>query len=130
MAKNQTKPVSAKRLKVDTDALAAIKKMTGYQPTDPNSPVTLTKLTAASTALDDASDAHAQAVADKKSARDGHVAAQWAFHNLMLGARQQVVAQYGDDSEQVAAVGLKKKSERAKPASRTATATAAAKKAA
>jgi hypothetical protein len=124
MAKNQTKPVSDKVLKADADALAAIKKMTGYQPADPNSAYTLAKLTAASTALDDAADAHAQAEADHKTARDGHVAAQWAFHNAMLGARTQVVAQYGDDSEQVASVGLKKKSERKAPTRKTAAAAA------
>jgi len=124
MAKNQTKPVSDKVLKADADALAAIKKMTGYQPADPNSAYTLAKLTAASTALDDAAAAHAQAEADHKTARDGHVAAQWAFHNAMLGARTQVVAQYGDDSEQVASVGLKKKSERKAPTRKTAAAAA------
>jgi hypothetical protein len=127
MAKDQTKPVSEKTLKADTDALAAIKKMTGYQPADPNSAYTLAKLTATSSALDDAADAHVQAEAAHKTARDGHVAAQWAFHNAMLGARTQVVALFGDDSEQVAAVGLKKKSERKAPTRKN---TAAAKKAA
>ena len=127
MAKDQTRPVNRKALKADVDALAAIKKMSDYQPTDPKSDYTLDKLEAASEALDDAADAHVQADADKKTARDGHVAAQWTFHNAMLGARQQVVAQYGDDSEQVAAVGLKKKSERAKP-TKTKTATTAAAK--
>jgi hypothetical protein len=130
MAKNQTKPVNAKVLKADSDALAAIKKMTGYQPADPNSPYTLVKLTAAEQAADDAADGHAQAKAAHKTARDGDVAAQWALHNAALGARQQVVALFGDDSEQAAAVGLKKKSERAKPTRATTTATAAAKKAA
>jgi hypothetical protein len=130
MAKNQTKPVNAKTLKADRDALAAIKKMTGYQPADPNSPYTLAKLTVLDQAASDAADAHAQAKADHKAARDGDVAAQWALHNAALGARLQVVAQFGDDSEQAAAVGLKKKSEYAKPTRTTTTATAAAKKAA
>ena len=129
MAKNQTKPVSEKTLKADTDALAAIKKMTGYQPADPNSAFTLAKLMTSAQTLDDAADAHVQAEAAHKTARDGHVTAQWAFHNAMLGARTQVVALFGDDSEQVAAVGLKKKSERKAP-TRKNTAAAAAKKAA
>lgn len=43
------------------------------------------------------------------------VAAQWAFHNVILGAKQKVVAKFGDDSDEAQAVGLKKKSERAKP---------------
>ena len=130
MAKNQTRPVSAKTLKADTDALAAIKKMTGYQPADPNSPYTAAKLVVVAQAASDAADSHAQAKAAHKAARDGDVAGQWALHNAALGARKQVVAQYGDDSEQAAAVGLKKKSEYAKPTHSTATAAAAAKKAA
>jgi phage-related protein len=39
------------------------------------------------------------------------MAAQWAFHNMILGGKKQVVAQYGDDSDQAQAVGLTKKSE-------------------
>jgi hypothetical protein len=35
---------------------------------------------------------------------------------MMLGVKTQVVAQYGDNSDQVQALGLKKKSERKKPA--------------
>jgi hypothetical protein len=130
MAKDQTKPVNAKTLKADRDALAAVKKMTGYQPADPNSPCTLAKLTVVEQAASDAADAHAQAKAAHKTARDADVTAQWALHNAMLGARQQVVALFGDDSEQAASVGLKKKSERAKPSRKQAAADAAAKKAA
>ena len=46
------------------------------------------------------------------AARDAAIAAQWEFHNLMLGVKDQVIAQYGADSDQVASLGLKKKSER------------------
>ena len=87
MAKDQTKPVNAKTLKADRDALAAVKKMTGYQPADPNSPCTLAKLTVVEQAASDAADAHAQAKAAHKTARDADVTAQWALHNAMLGAR-------------------------------------------
>ncbi|MDQ6631631.1 MAG: hypothetical protein M3Y82_07715 [Verrucomicrobiota bacterium] len=33
-----------------------------------------------------------------------------------LGAKKQVIAQYGEDSNEVQSIGLKKKSERATPA--------------
>jgi hypothetical protein len=36
----------------------------------------------------------------------------------MLGGKKQVVAQYGDDSDQAQAVGLTKKSEYSKPKSK------------
>ncbi|HEU6448839.1 MAG TPA: hypothetical protein VFV23_10430 [Verrucomicrobiae bacterium] len=79
MAKDQTVPVAA-------DALAALAKMSDYAPA--NAAFALTKLNTASDNLKDA----AQAEADWQAARDGNVAAQWAFHNAMLGAKQQVVA--------------------------------------
>jgi hypothetical protein len=90
--------------------------MNGYQPA--NAEFALAKLQAASAASKAAADAFAQAEADWQAARDGNVAAQWAFHNALLGAKQQVVAQFGDDSDEAQAVGLTKKSERAKPAAR------------
>ncbi len=116
MAKDQTVPVNADALKADAAALAALAKMAGYAPA--NADFALTKLQAASAANKAAADAFAQAEVDWQTARDGNVAAQWAFHNAILGAKQQVIAQYGDDSDEAQAVGLTKKSERAKPATK------------
>jgi hypothetical protein len=47
----------------------------------------------------------------KSSARNRAVAAEWDLHNKILGAKKQVVALYGEDSDEVQAVGLKKKSD-------------------
>ena len=116
MAKDQTVPVAADVLKTDAAALAALAKLSDYKPA--NADYALTKLNAASADLKAAADAFAQAEADWQTARDGNVAAQWAFHNAILGAKQQVIAQYGDDSDEAQAVGLTKKSERAKPAAK------------
>ena len=124
MAKDQTVPVGGDSLKADADALAALAKISDYTPA--NADFTLTKLNAASDALQEAADAFAQAEANWQAARDNSVAAQWEFHNTMLGAKQQVLAQYGDDSDEAQSVGLKKKSERAKP-TKTKTAAPAAK---
>jgi hypothetical protein len=114
MAKNETKPLSDKVLKEDKDALAAIKKMDDYVAA--NDDFTLDKLEAADQTLKDADDTFAQAEDTWQAARDAHVKAQWDFHNIMLGGKKQVVAKYGDNSDQAQAVGLKKKSEYAKPA--------------
>lgn len=46
------------------------------------------------------------------AARDAAVVAEWEFHNAVTAARQQVLALYGDDSDNVSAIGLKKRSER------------------
>ena len=61
------------------------------------------------------SSGYTQKEAAFKAARDGQVAAQWAFHNDIIGGKQQVVGKFGDDSDEAQAVGLTKKSERAKP---------------
>ncbi len=49
------------------------------------------------------------------AARDIAAQAEWDFHYLIVKARQQVVAQFGDDSNEAQAMGLTKKSERKKP---------------
>ncbi|HEX3856226.1 MAG TPA: hypothetical protein VHY30_02885 [Verrucomicrobiae bacterium] len=125
MAKDQTVPVGGDSLKADADALAALAKISDYAPA--NAAFTLTKLNTASDALKEAADAFAQAEADWQTARDENVAAQWTFHNAMLGAKQQVLAQYGDDSDEAQALGLTKKSERAKPTVKAKPAAATAK---
>ncbi len=51
----------------------------------------------------------------QKAARDDATSAECDFHNVIIAAKQQVVAQYGVDSDEVQSVGLTKKSERAKP---------------
>lgn len=43
--------------------------------------------------------------------RDMAAIAEWEFQNFMLGAKLQVQAQYGDSSNEVQSLGLKKKSE-------------------
>ena len=113
MAKDQTKPLAPAAIKADRDALAAIKGMTGYASAKPE--YGLTQLEASETALVAAEDNYTQKEAAFKAARDGQVAAQWAFHNDIIGGKQQVVGKFGDDSDEAQAVGLTKKSERAKP---------------
>jgi hypothetical protein len=64
-----------------------------------------------------AQEAETQAAAALAAARDDAVAAEWSYHNLVLGMKDQVLAQFGRDSNEAQAVGLKKKSEY-KPRSR------------
>jgi hypothetical protein len=49
------------------------------------------------------------------TARDNLAAAEWDYHNAILGTKEQAIAQFGSDSNEVQSLGLKKKSERAKP---------------
>ncbi len=66
-------------------------------------------------------DDEAQAQVDLDSARDNATGAEWSFHNLVLGAKDQVKAQFGDDSNEYQAMGRKKASERRRPRRRNLT---------
>ena len=62
--------------------------------------------------MDEARQAEVRAVQALARARDAAEEAEWALHDGILGAKAQVIAQYGPDSNAVQAVGLKRKSER------------------
>jgi hypothetical protein len=46
------------------------------------------------------------------------VAAEWRCHEAIMGVKAQVIAQYGRSSDQLQALGLKKQTERKRPARR------------
>ncbi len=46
-----------------------------------------------------------------QASRDGAVAAEWKHNDMIRGGRTQVKAQYGENSDELQKVGLKKKSE-------------------
>ncbi len=50
-----------------------------------------------------------------RAAVDAARLAEWEFHNGVLAMKEVVRGQYGSDSNQAQAVGLKKKSERKRP---------------
>jgi hypothetical protein len=59
-----------------------------------------------------------KAIEAMNKARDIANDAEWAFHNMMLGVKTQVAAQYGESSSQLESLGLKKKTEYKKPTGR------------
>ena len=128
MAKDQTKRIRPATLQADRDALAAIAGLTGYAPA--NTDYTLTKLQNSGGAMDDAQEIETQKQGDADAARDDAVAAEWDFHNTILGAKAQVKAQFGDDSNEWQSLGQTKKSEFAKPSAKVKTQTAPLAKAA
>jgi hypothetical protein len=109
MAKNETKRVPPGILVEDEEVYAAVKAITGYAPA--NQGYTQAKLDAGHDALEAAHHASVQADAAADAARDALVAEQWAFHNIILGTKDQVMAQFGPNSDEVQAVKLKKKTE-------------------
>lgn len=113
MAKDETRRLRPSLLQIDRDAFAAVKNVPTYKAAQTQFDV------AAIQALADTMvakrDIEAQKQADLDAARDDATAAEWDFHNGLLGVKDQVIAQFGDDSNEVQALGLKKKSEYKSP---------------
>jgi hypothetical protein len=109
MAKKQTRRLQPRIVKQDKQCLSAIKGLTDYKPAD--SKFAKTALQSAADDVDDTQEKEKQTEVAAKAARAAAVKAEWTLHNLILGSKTQVKAQYGDDSDEVNAVGLKKKSE-------------------
>lgn len=110
---DQTRRLSPPQIQADRDAFAALQAIAGYAPANPA--YALAAIAAARASLDGAQQAETQADAAAAAARDSAVAREWEFHNLMLGAKDQIIAQFGKDSNEVQAVGLKRKSEYSRP---------------
>lgn len=119
MADQNTRPLSPKQIQDDLDAFAALKVIVGYTPSNPDFAVA--NGTSAKTAMDAAQEKSAQDAATAAASRDDEVTAQWAFHDFVLGAKTQVKAQFGDSSNEIQALGLKKKSEYKSPTKKTPT---------
>jgi hypothetical protein len=113
---NQANRLRPSQIQTDKDAFAALQAITGYAPA--NTAYTLAKITAAQASLASAQQAEAQALAAAAGARDDAVAREREFHDLMLGAKDQVIAQYGPNSNEAQALGRKKKSEYSRPTRR------------
>ena len=118
MAKDQTKRLNPSLLEADKTGFAALQSVNGYNPA--NTTYSLAAINTARAALDAAQAAEAQTASAAAAARDNAVAKEWEFHNLMLGAKDQVIAQFGRDSNEVQALGLKKASEYRTPGKRAA----------
>ena len=113
MAKDQTKRIAPAQMQADMDAYLALQGIANYTPA--NTAYAKTALAAKLTAMKTAQDAEVNAQNALDAARDTANAAEWDFHNALLGAKDQALAQYGKDSDQIQALGLKKKSERKAP---------------
>jgi hypothetical protein len=109
MAKNETRRLKPAQIQLDIESYDALVNIDRYAPANPA--YSETNATASRTGMGTSQQEETQAVATAAAKRDDAVAKEWAFHNLILGARDQVIAQFGRDSNEAQAVGLKKKSE-------------------
>jgi hypothetical protein len=109
MAKDETRRLNPSVLTQDEEVYAAVKGMKDYAPANPA--YSQAALDTAHDELEEAHHASVQADGAAAAARDILVAKQWQFHNMTLGAKDQVTAQYGPNSDQVQSVKRKKKIE-------------------
>ncbi|KAB2962816.1 hypothetical protein [Zoogloea sp.] len=110
MTNTRTKRLTAQVIQADIDAYLALKVIPDYQPF--NLDYSLGRVSELHERLLTTQEAELHAQHALLAARDAAVAAQSAFHDVILGVKNQVKAQYGVDSDQLVSVGLKKKSER------------------
>ena len=116
MAKNQTRRLPSAQLAEDREAFDALQGIENYAPA--NQAYTMQAIKTLHDRVDDAQREATQAQAEADAKRDAATAAEWEFHNAMLGAKVQVDAQFGSNSDQVASLGMKKKSEYKSPTRR------------
>jgi hypothetical protein len=109
MSKNQNRRLSPAVLAEDEAAFDALQNMTDYKPA--NATYGTTAITQARDEMRTAHVDENQGEAAQATRRDTSISKEWAFHNLMLGVKDQVKAQYGKDSSQVQELGLKRVSE-------------------
>lgn len=120
MAKNQTRRITSAVLADDRKAFDALQGIADYTPA--NQSYKTENIMAVRDHMDELLRDATQAEVAADAKRDAANAAEWEFHNAMLGAKVQVEAQFGSDSDEVAALGLKKKSEYKSPSRRRQTA--------
>ena len=109
MAKNETRRIKPSDLLEDEEVYHALKDINNYAPANADY-----AMAAIATTYDEwqtAKAEEAQAAANLDAKRDNAVAKSWAFHNKILGSKNQVIAQFGDNSNEAQAVKRKKKSE-------------------
>lgn len=109
MAKDESRRLRPALLQADQEVLAALLAFPDYQPSNPA--YRREVLQEALQTMQAKQSLEIQTLAAAKAARDEANSSEWRFHNLILGAKEQVIAQYGRDSAQVQALGLRRKSE-------------------
>lgn len=110
MDKAKFKGISAPTLRADENAYFGLKTIAGYAP--PNDAYSLEAVTRSYEAYRKDMEAEAVALKALAAARDALAVSESKFHEAIVGAKNQVRAIYGEDSDELAAMGLKKKSDK------------------
>ncbi|MBK9712487.1 MAG: hypothetical protein IPO81_14395 [Kouleothrix sp.] len=118
MAVNQNRRLRVEDLDADKKTLIGIQTLPGYAPHD--AACTSEKLISLEQQMHAAQQEEIRATQALDRARVAAIASEWAMHNALLKAKHEVRAQFGDESDALTTVGLKRKSERKRPVRRAA----------
>ena len=97
-------------VEADRATLRALQNLSDYAPI--NAAYSAEMLRGLETAMAEAAETEERARIALGAARDRAIEMTQNFHEAILGAKTQVIAQYGSNSLAVQAIGLKRKSER------------------
>jgi hypothetical protein len=106
MARDKTRKLSPAILAEDEDVLARLQNIPNYAPS--NSAYAKEKLQAAIDEARAAREAETRADAARDVARDISVEKDWNMHDIAVGIRDQVEAQFGKNSAEVQTIGRKR----------------------
>jgi len=113
MSKTRNNRISLQILKADEEAFFGLRSIEDYKPANPA--YSLEAVTAIYERYRRAIEAEIVANNAAAEARDEVTLAGKELHLTMIEVKTQVKAVYGEDSNQIAAMGLKKKSDRKLP---------------
>lgn len=110
---NQSRRLSPQIISQDTDAFNGLGTIVSYKTT--RSEATPEGLQTVYQTMLTKQQIEIEQQARFKSAADEARRAEWEFHNAVLAMKEVVRGQFGADSNEAQAVGLKKKSDRKRP---------------
>lgn len=113
MTTGATPRISTAQLKNDIELIRALSGINGYTPHNP-----AYSLEAAMTALDQLDRSETAVILAENAlaaARSAVVTDRNTVHKIALGVKDETIVLFGPDSDQIAALGMKKKSERSRP---------------
>lgn len=110
---NTNRRLSPQILNQDIDSLHGLQTISTYETN--RADASLNKLQQTYQAMLACQQTETEKLASYRAAADAVRLAEWEFHNAVLAMKEVVRGQYGSDSDQAQAVGLKKKSDRKRP---------------
>lgn len=109
MARNENRRLSPATLAEDEETLNALKKIQGY--TSSNSDYSVEAIEQSQNRMRESQAKEDQGIAALATLRDIATRDEWDRHKRILGAKDQIRAQFGKDSLQIQEIGLKRPSE-------------------